>query len=46
MVSLLGRGFTGRPIDMANAIMFLCSDEASFINGQVLTIDGGSSAGK
>jgi NAD(P)-dependent dehydrogenase (short-subunit alcohol dehydrogenase family) len=32
---------TGRPIDIANAIAFLCSDEASFITGQALAVDGG-----
>jgi NAD(P)-dependent dehydrogenase (short-subunit alcohol dehydrogenase family) len=31
----------GRPIDIANAIAFLCSDEASFITGQALAVDGG-----
>jgi NAD(P)-dependent dehydrogenase (short-subunit alcohol dehydrogenase family) len=32
---------TGKPIDIANAIAFLCSDEASFITGQALAVDGG-----
>jgi NAD(P)-dependent dehydrogenase (short-subunit alcohol dehydrogenase family) len=31
----------GRPRDVANAIVFLCSDEASFITGQTLAVDGG-----
>jgi NAD(P)-dependent dehydrogenase (short-subunit alcohol dehydrogenase family) len=31
----------GRPIDIANAIVFLCSDEASFITGHALPVDGG-----
>lgn len=31
----------GKPEEVANAILFLASDEASFINGQVLRIDGG-----
>jgi NAD(P)-dependent dehydrogenase (short-subunit alcohol dehydrogenase family) len=34
---------TGRPIDIANAIAFLCSDEASFITGQTIAVDGGLS---
>lgn len=34
-------GRLGRPEDVANAIRFLVSDEASFITGQVLGIDGG-----
>jgi NAD(P)-dependent dehydrogenase (short-subunit alcohol dehydrogenase family) len=32
---------TGVPLDIANAIAFLCSDEASFITGQALAVDGG-----
>ncbi|MBV9327977.1 MAG: SDR family oxidoreductase [Chloroflexi bacterium] len=34
---------TGTPKDIANAIAFLCSDEASFITGQALVVDGGLS---
>ena len=32
----------GRPADMANAVVFLASDRASFITGQVLEINGGA----
>ena len=32
---------TGTPVDIANAIVFLCSDEASFITGITLMVDGG-----
>jgi NAD(P)-dependent dehydrogenase (short-subunit alcohol dehydrogenase family) len=32
---------TGVPLDIANAIAFLCSSEASFITGQALAVDGG-----
>jgi meso-butanediol dehydrogenase / (S,S)-butanediol dehydrogenase / diacetyl reductase len=34
----------GKPHDIARAAAFLCSDEANFITGAVLTIDGGESA--
>lgn len=37
--SVLGR--TGKPIDVANAVLFLASDESSFITGQVLYVRGG-----
>lgn len=32
---------TGVPEDIANAVAFLCSNEASFITGQTLAVDGG-----
>ncbi|PKL49789.1 MAG: 3-oxoacyl-ACP reductase [Candidatus Riflebacteria bacterium HGW-Riflebacteria-2] len=31
----------GNPRDVANAVVFLASDKASYITGQVLTVDGG-----
>lgn len=34
-------GRLGAPEDIANAYLFLSSDEASFINGAVLSVDGG-----
>lgn len=34
-------GRLGTPEDIANGYLFLASDEASFINGTVLSIDGG-----
>ncbi len=36
----------GAPEDVANAILFLCSDKSRWINGQVIAIDGGWSATK
>jgi len=31
----------GKPEDVANTLLFLSSDEASFINGAVISVDGG-----
>ena len=31
----------GEPKDVANLVEFLCDDKASFITGQIITIDGG-----
>ncbi|MDR3235063.1 MAG: 3-oxoacyl-[acyl-carrier-protein] reductase [Planctomycetaceae bacterium] len=34
-------GRIGLPEDIANAVLFFVSDEASFVTGQILTVDGG-----
>ena len=39
-------GHFGEPTDIANAVAFLCSSEADFVTGSVLTVDGGSGAGR
>ena len=31
----------GEPVDIANAVYYMCSDEAGWVTGEVLTIDGG-----
>ena len=41
MVSHTPLGRMGQPRDIANAYLFLASDEASFITGQTLRVDGG-----
>lgn len=35
----------GRPGEVAAAAVWLCSDQASFITGTTMTIDGGQLAG-
>lgn len=35
---------TGEPIDIAKAALFLASDDSSFMNGEVLVVDGGWNA--
>jgi NAD(P)-dependent dehydrogenase (short-subunit alcohol dehydrogenase family) len=39
-------GRWGQPEDVGNMILFLCSDEASFLTGAVYLVDGGYAAGK
>jgi len=34
-------GRMGKPEEIANAALFLCSDQASWVTGQTLTVDGG-----
>lgn len=41
MVSGIPLGRAGTPEDVANAVLFLVSDNASYITGQVINVDGG-----
>ncbi len=41
MLSLTPLGRFGDPEDVARAVRFLCSDDASFITGEVLVVGGG-----
>ncbi len=34
----------GKPLDMAGPAYFLCSDDAQYVTGQILSVDGGASA--
>lgn len=44
MMGLIAAGRPGRPEEIAAAIGFLASEEASYVNGAVLPIDGGMTA--
>jgi NAD(P)-dependent dehydrogenase (short-subunit alcohol dehydrogenase family) len=39
-------GRLGTPDEIADAVLFISSDQARFITGQTLYVDGGYSAGK
>ena len=41
--TMLGR--LGRPEEIASMVLYLCSPEAEFVSGSVITIDGGWTAG-
>jgi NAD(P)-dependent dehydrogenase (short-subunit alcohol dehydrogenase family) len=45
MASAVPLGRAGRPEEIARAIVFLASDAASFVTGQIVSADGGKSAG-
>ena len=41
MLAGIPLGRAGEPEDVAKAALFLASDQAAYITGQVLTVDGG-----
>ena len=44
MLSSVPQSRFGQPEEIADAVIFLCSDRASHITGHILTIDGGLTA--
>ena len=41
MASMYPAGKIGQPAEVARAILFLASDEASYVNGSFMQVDGG-----
>lgn len=42
--SLIIQGRMAKPEEIANVMLFLCSDDSNYINGQMINVDGGYSA--
>ena len=45
LVSGVPLGRVGKPAEIAHMIVFLASDAASFVTGEIVSVDGGKSAG-
>jgi 3-oxoacyl-[acyl-carrier protein] reductase len=41
LMTQIPMGRLGKPGDVASAVAFLCSEDAAYVTGQVLTVDGG-----
>jgi NAD(P)-dependent dehydrogenase (short-subunit alcohol dehydrogenase family) len=41
MEKMIPMGRVGRPEEIANAVLYLCSSAASYITGQSISVDGG-----
>lgn len=42
--SLIPRGTVGQPEELARVALFLASEDSSYVNGQLLNVDGGTAA--
>ena len=41
MAKSIPMGRVGRPEEIANTVLWLCSDAASYVTGQSISVDGG-----
>jgi NAD(P)-dependent dehydrogenase (short-subunit alcohol dehydrogenase family) len=44
LVAIHPIGRAGRPQEIAEAVVWLCSDAASFVTGHAMSVDGGITA--
>jgi len=44
IVAAIPAGRLGEPVDIANCVLFLASDEASYVTGAEFVVDGGFTA--
>jgi 3-oxoacyl-[acyl-carrier protein] reductase len=44
LVAAVPAGRVGQPADVAACVAFLCSEEAAYVNGAMLAVDGGLAA--